>query len=392
MKTVAILGSTGSIGRNTLKVISQLQGELKVVALATGTNAHLLAKQIEEFHPRLAAIMDKTRLPTIKESICSGRSSTKDECLRLLAGQEGIDAVATCGADIVVMAIGATAALLPTLKALETSQRVALANKECLVMAGDIVMQRARESKSELIPIDSEHNAIFQCLKDEANEKVEKIYLTGSGGPLNDIDARALEFVEPDFALRHPHWQMGKKISIDSATLMNKGFEVIEAQHLFDFAPTRIEVLIHPQAVVHSLVQFVDGSILAQLGIADMRIPIQYALTYPQRMPARLSRLDFSKIEKLSFRLPDLNKFPCLGLAMQVARQKGLAGTVLNACDEECVEAYLAGKIKIVDFARIIESVLADLQNKDDPSLGEILEADHWAREQIKSQLGDGSV
>lgn len=381
MKTVAILGSTGSIGQNALKVISHLKDRFKVVALASGSNAALLAEQINVFSPEQAAIMDESNFSSLKQQVKTGT--------KLLAGKQAIEQVASFGADIVVMAIGASAALLPILKSLEKTKRLALANKESLVMAGDIIIGKAKEKGVEIIPIDSEHSAIFQCLKNEQGKNLEKIYLTGSGGPLKDIAKDELEFVEPDFALRHPRWQMGRKISIDSATLMNKGFEVIEANYLFALSPDRIEVLIHPEAAIHSLVQFVDGTILAQLAVADMRIPIQYALTYPDRLPAGLSRLDFSKIETLSFQRPNFTKFPCLDLALKVARQKGLAGAVLNASDEECVFAYLEGKIKITDIARIIEQVLTKLKNKDNPTLDEILAIDKWAREEVKIQIGN---
>ena len=246
MKTVAILGSTGSIGRNALEVVAQLPAKFKVVALAAGKNAPLFTEQINKFRPQLAAIMDKTKFSAVK----------KDVQTKLLADQEGIEAVAACGADIIVMAIGGTAALLPTLKSLEKSKRLALANKECLVMAGDIIIQKAKKFAVEIIPIDSEHSAIFQCLKDEGKEKIERIYLTGSGGPLKDIVQEDLEFVQPDFALSHPRWKMGKKISIDSATLMNKGLEVIEANYLFDLSPDRIEVLIHPQSMIWFLCSY----------------------------------------------------------------------------------------------------------------------------------------
>ena len=379
MKTVAILGSTGSIGRNTLRVISQLKDRFKLLALAAGENAGLLAEQINRFHPRLAAIMDQGKFSSLEKRV--------GVRTKLFAGQQGIDRIAGSGADIVVMAIGGSGALLPTLKSLEKSKRIALANKECLVMAGNIIMRRAKRRGVEIIPIDSEHSAIFQCLKDEGGRSLEKIYLTGSGGPLKDIAKEALEFVEPDFALRHPKWRMGKKISIDSATMINKGFEVIEATYLFGLPSDKIEVLIHPEAMVHSLVQFVDGSILAQLAVTDMRIPIQYALTYPKRLPARVSRLNFSRLKRLSFHSPDLAKFPCLDLAMQVAGQKGLAGCVLNACDEECVWAYIAGKIKITGIARIIESVLSKLKNRLNPALEEILQTDKWAREEVRKYL-----
>ncbi len=389
MKSVAIFGSTGSIGKNTLEVISQLGDNFKVVALAAGRNAPLLAEQVNRFRPRLAAIMDESKFTSLKKAVNPAltRKGGTGVRTKLLAGQEGINAVADNASDIVVMAVSGSAALLPTLRSLEKSRRLALANKECLVMAGDIIMRKSKECAVEIVPIDSEHSAIFQCLKDEGNSSLEKIYLTGSGGPLKDVAKEALECVEPDFALRHPRWNMGKKISIDSATLMNKGLEVIEANYLFNLAPEKIEVLIHPQAIVHSLVQFVDGSILAQLGTADMRIPIQYALTYPHRMPARVARLDFSKIEKLFFQMPDLTKFPCLELGMQVARQKGLSGAVLCASDEECVEAYLEKKIKINDIARIIAKVLSKLKNEENPTLEKILQADNWARDEVKRYL-----
>jgi len=375
-KTVAILGSTGSIGKNTLRVISQLGKRFKVVALAAGGNTKLLAKQIDRFRPRLAAIMDKTKFTSLKKAV---KARTK-----LLAGQQAIEKVAACGADIVVMAIGGSAALLPTLKSLENSKRLALANKECLVMAGDIIIRQAKRQGVEIIPIDSEHSAIFQCLKDEPSSSLEKIYLTGSGGPLKDIAKDDFEFVEPDFALRHPRWKMGKKISIDSATMMNKGFEVIEASELFDLPPHNIEVLIHPEAIVHSLIQFIDGSILAQLGKADMRIPIQYALTYPRRFPLGMAKFDFSQVKGLSFTSPDLTKFPCLKLALEAAKSGGLAKAVLCGADEECVWAYLQGKIRISDIARIIEDVLSKLRNKVNPALDEILQVEVWAREQTK--------
>lgn len=376
MKTVAILGSTGSIGKNTLKVISQLKDKFKVVALAAGANTRLFARQINKFHPRIGAIMDETKFASLKKDV---KTRT-----RLLAGEEGIEQVAGLNADIVVMAIGGSAALLPTLKALEKSKRLALANKECLVMAGDIIMRESKARGVEIIPVDSEHSAIFQCLKDEEKKALEKIYLTGSGGPLKDIAKERLKHVLPDFAMRHPRWRMGKKISIDSATLINKGLEIIEAGYLFGLSPEKVEVLIHPEALIHSLVEFCDGTILAQLAAADMRMPIQYALTYPKRMPVRFARVDLAREKRLSFHSPDLSKFPCLKLAMQVARQKGLAGAVLCACDEECVLAYLSGKIRITDFAPVIENVLAKLKNKPKPSLKDILKADKWAREEVK--------
>lgn len=384
MKTVAILGSTGSIGKNTLKVVTQLKGQFKVIALAAGGNVSCFARQINQVRPQLAAVMDKEKFKTLKRRV-TGRT-------KLTCGLEGIEQVAGIGADIVVMAIGASGALLPTLKALETTKRLAMANKESLVMAGEIIMRKSKRRGVEIIPIDSEHSAILQCLKAEPTRSVEKIYLTGSGGPLRNLKGKAFDFVRPEAALNHPRWKMGKKISIDSATLMNKGFEIIEAHYLFGLPPEKIEVLIHPECVVHSLVQFVDGSCIGQLGIADMRIPIQYSLTYPNRVSARLPRLNFSKIEKFSFYLPDLAKFPCLKLAMQVARHKGLAQVVLSACDEECVQAYLLGKIKITDIARIIEAVLSKLRNKLNPTLDDILQTEKWTREQTRKIISNNTI
>ncbi|MFH1045823.1 MAG: 1-deoxy-D-xylulose-5-phosphate reductoisomerase [Candidatus Omnitrophota bacterium] len=379
MKTVAILGSTGSIGQNTLKVIAQLKGSFRVVALAAGSNASLFTRQINQFSPQIAAIMDSAAYAGIKRSL---RVRTK-----LLAGKEAIEQVASLPVDILVMAISGSAALLPTLKALTAAKRVALANKECLVMAGDIIMAVARKYGAEIIPVDSEHSAIFQCLKNEPARALETIYLTGSGGPLKDVAKEDLEFITPDVALAHPRWKMGKKISVDSATLMNKGFEVIEAQYLFNLTSDRIKVVIHPEAIVHSMVQFKDGNILAQLGVTDMRIPIQYALTYPQRNPSSLTMLDFTKVKSLSFEEPNRAKFPCLGLALAAAKEKGLAQTVLCAADEECVWAFLEGGIKFNAIARIIAAVLSKLKNKRSPTLPEILQAEAWAREQVKQRI-----
>lgn len=379
MKTVAIFGSTGTVGRKALQVVSRFADKFKVVALTAGGNADLFAEQINYFCPQQAAINDESKAVALRSKINSAT--------RLLAGGEGIEAAAECGADITVMAVAGSAALSPILKSLEKSKRLALANKECLVMAGDLLMRKARENGTEIIPVDSEHNAVFQCLKDEKYDKLDKIYLTGSGGPLKDKTLPEIEFVEPHTALRHPRWKMGKKITIDSATLMNKGFEIIEAGYLFAFPVENIEVLIHPEAVIHSLVQFVDGTILALLAEPDMRIPIQYALTYPERFYAPVNRLNFAHLNHLSFQPPDLLNFPCLGLAITVAKEKGLAGCVLNACDEECVQAYLDGKIKLTDIARIVENILAKLRNKKSPSLQEILDTDCWAREESRSRI-----
>jgi 1-deoxy-D-xylulose-5-phosphate reductoisomerase len=380
MKTVAILGSTGSIGKNAIKVISSLNKRFKITALAAGRNIRVFAEQINRLRPKIAAIRDENKINALKKAV---HTRTK-----LFAGQNGIEQIANCGADIIVMAIAGSNALLPTLKSLDKSKRLALANKECLVMAGNIIMQQAKKHEVEIIPIDSEQSAIFQCLKNEEKKSLEKIYLTCSGGPLKDMSQKQLEGVKPDFALQHPRWKMGKKISIDSATLMNKGLEVIETSYLFNLPVEKIEVVIHPEALVHSLVQFLDGTIIAQLSRADMQIPIQYALTYPERFPVPVGKLDFSQTKNLSFYLPDLSKFPCLRLALVAARERGLAGCVLNASDEECVAAFLKGKIRLTDIPWTIEKILAKLKNKFNPTLQEILQADQWARDQVRTILG----
>lgn len=381
MKTVAILGSTGSIGKNALKVILEKKSEFKVVALASGSNIGLLAKQIKEFSPKLVAIRDEHKYSSLKRSL-------NNRTTKLYCGLEGIERVAECGADIVIMAISGTAALLPTFKALGKSKRIALANKECLVMAGDILINEAKRHNTEIIPIDSEHSAIFQCLNAEDRSALKTIYLTGSGGPLKDIAKEKLEFITPEFALKHPRWKMGKKITIDSATLMNKGFEVIEAKYLFNVEADMVKVVIHPEALVHSLVQFVDGTIIAQLAVADMRVPIQYALTYPQRSKGDFPMLNFEDLRSLHFQKPDFGKFPCLRLAYDVLKRGGLAQSVLCSADEECVWAYLEKKISIKEIPEIIEKVLSKLRNKANPGMNEILETDTWAREQVKLRIG----
>lgn len=372
MKRIAILGSTGSVGVNVLKVISQFPDRFSVAGLTTNTNTARLKRQIERFHPAVIAIRD--------EDIAHKWRTRK---VKLYTGLDGLVEVATDPrVDLVVIAISGSTGLIPTLEAIKAGKIIALANKESLVMAGEIIMDLARANKVKILPLDSEHSAIFQCLAGRDESELSKIYLTASGGPFRDVSKARLRFVSPQEAISHPKWKMGRKISVDSATLMNKGLEVIEAHLFFDIAVERIEVLIHPEAIVHSFVEFVDGAILAQLGTPDMRLPIQYALTYPERLKSQIPSVDFSKISSLTFSPPDINKFPCLGIAYQVAREGGSFPCVLNAVNEECVVAFLKGKIRLPDIPKILNKVLSKHNKVDQPSLDKILEIDKWAREE----------
>lgn len=372
MKRIAILGSTGSVGVNVLKVVSQLPERFNVIGLTANTNTALLSAQIEEFHPAVVAIGDENSV-----------SKWKTSGTKVYAGLEGLVKVAKDPrVDLVVVAISGSTGLIPTLEAIKAGKKIALANKESLVMAGRIIIDMAREKKVKILPLDSEHSAIFQCLDGRNKDELSKIYLTASGGPFKDASRARLNSVSPEETLNHPKWKMGKKISVDSATLMNKGLEVIEASLLFDIAVERIEVLIHPEAIVHSLVEFVDGAILAQLGTPDMCLPIQYALTYPERVKGQVASVNFSKVSRLTFSPPDLNKFPCLSIAYQVAHQGGSSPCVLNAVNEECVAAFLEGKIRLPDIPKILEKVVSKHNKVDEPSLDELLEIDNWARKE----------
>lgn len=378
MKKVAILGSTGSIGQKTLKVIEDLPSEFEVVGLSCETNIALLEEQIRKFSPRIAACVDEAKARELY-----GKVSDTD--VKIVSGPDGLVEVAAFDeAACVVLAIAGSCGLIPTLAAIDAGKQIALANKEPLVMAGRIVTERASEMGVRILPIDSEHSAIFQCLNGRPKSDVKRLILTGSGGPLNYLPFEEFSSISPVKALEHPRWKMGQKISIDSATLMNKGLEVIEARWLFDIEIDKIEVLIHPEAIVHSMVEFIDGSLLAQLGITDMRLPIQYALTYPKRLPSHLPSIDFTKEKMLTFAQPDLNRFPSLGLAYEAAKVGHTMPAVLNAANEEAVRAYLAGQIRIVDIPRIAEDVMAHHSLSYDPSLDQILAADRWAREEVK--------
>jgi len=350
-KTITVLGSTGSIGRQTLEVAGHLK--IKIKALSADKNIDLLEKQIRKFTPELVAVFDEKATENLQKRI-------KDTGTRVVKGMQGqIEAARNSGADIIVTAIAGQAGLKPTLAALETGRRVALANKEPLVCAGDKVMQTAKKYGAEIIPVDSEHSAIFQCLPHPINSKnIKKLILTASGGPFRGKSLKELEKITPEEALKHPNWDMGKKITIDSATLMNKGLELIEAMHLFGMNPDQIEVVIHPESIIHSMVEFIDGSTIAQLSNPDMRQPIQYALTYPERKPSLTKPLNLTEPGKLTFEKPDLNTFPCLRLAYDAAKKGTPACAILNQANEEAVELFLTGKIGFNDIPKHIESAL----------------------------------
>jgi len=383
LKKIAILGSTGSIGVNTLNVVRKLGKGYKIIGISAQKNVDLLIKQIIEFRPAIVALGDEVAAQELKK-----RLHRFHPLPRIYEGTSGlIEFARNHVSNFLVSALVGAAGLLPTLAAIEAGKDIALANKEILVMAGDLLIKAARKRGIKILPLDSEHSAIFQCLRAEKTENVRRLILTASGGPFYKCKKSQLEKVTVEETLRHPTWQMGKKITVDSATLMNKGLEAIEASHLFGIDISRIDVLIHPQATVHSLVELVDGSILAQLGIADMRIPIQFALTYPKRYSSRLQGLKLEKIARLTFQKPNLKNFSCLGLAFKAGRIGGTIPVVLNAADEIVVEAFLGRKIKLTDIPKIIESVIAEHKVDKKPSLKKILEIDQWARNRTREKI-----
>ena len=383
MKAISILGSTGSIGCNTLKVIEFL-GNFRVVALGAGNNVEKLAEQVARFKPELVSCENETCAENLLQEI----HKTKTKTPKIEIGEKGLIAVATHEqAETVVSATVGAVGFVPTLRALEAGKRVALANKETLVMAGELMTKAARENNAEILPVDSEHNALHQCLRGESKTEVKRLILTASGGPFRTKSKQEIENATREEALNHPTWNMGDKITIDCATLMNKGLEVIEARWLFDFSATEISVVVHPQSVVHSLVEMVDGSVIAQLGVTDMKHAIQYALTYPKRQPNCLPPLDFTKISQLTFEEPDLEKFPCLALAYRALKIGGTMPATLNADNEIAVEAFLEGKIRLSDIPKIIESVMNEHESQAVSNLEIILETDASARKQAIMKL-----
>jgi len=374
VKQVAVLGSTGSIGRQTLEVVHALPHRFRIIGLAAGKNIDLLANQINEFKPRFVYYQDRKAQPRPADAEYEFLS------LEEMASHPQV--------DIVVMATSGKWGLSPTLAAVKAGKRVALANKESLVMAGEIITNEAKLNGAQIMPVDSEHSAIWQCLSGET-QKATQLILTASGGPFHHYSSAQLAQVTAEQALRHPSWRMGRKVTIDSATLMNKGLEVIEAHWLFDMPFDSIKVLVHPQSIVHSMVEFIDGSIKAQLGFPDMRLPIQYALSYPERLAnPQLPRLNWEAIKNLSFEQPDLDTFPCLKLAIEAGRKGGTYPTVLCAADEAAVELFLSQGIKFIDIARLVQQALEEHQAISHPTLEEIMAADNWARERVRQLVG----
>ena len=372
LKRIAILGSTGSIGQQTLEVARVFRDKLSVIGLGAGSNTQLLASQVKEFQPRMVSFQgSKTDL---RRSLPSGRtSSPKLVSLEEMASHPDV--------DLVVIATAGKAGLAPTLAAIRARKEVALANKEVLVMAGAMVMAEARKHRVKIRPVDSEHSAIWQCLKGEQKKKVARLLLTASGGPFLRYPVKKLAEITPEQALNHPTWKMGRKVTVDSATLMNKGMEVIEAHWLFGMPYSRISVVVHTESIVHSMVQFADGSIKAQLSRPDMRLPIQYALVYPDRhFNPQLPIMGWDKTMVLNFEPPDLVRFPCLRLAREAGEKGGTYPAVLCAADEVAVELFLSHQIGLVDIARLVEETLEHHRGVGRPSLDDILEADAWAR------------
>ncbi len=378
MKRIAILGSTGSIGRSALSVVDSHSTRLKVVSLAAGDNAALLAEQVARYCPEVVAMATDAAIDRFR--------STCANVPRVIgSGTDGLIAVATHpSVDIVLCASSGTAGLEAVLAAIAAGKAIALANKEVLVMAGELVMAAARRKGVEVLPVDSEHNAIHQCLHGRRPAEVRRLILTASGGPFRDRSAAELERVGPEAALQHPTWQMGRKITIDSATLMNKGLEVIEAHWLFDVSADQIDVVVHPQSIVHSMVELIDGSVIAQLGVTDMRLPIQYAFSYPDRWDAALPSLDLTRAAKLEFLPPPHDRFPSLGLAYRALRAGGTLPVVLNAANEIAVDLFLEGKLGFTAIPRVIEKTMAAHRVEAVSTLDEVRSADAWARDHAR--------
>ncbi len=378
-KTVTILGSTGSVGVNTLRVIEEHPEHFQVTGLAVASNIERLAAQIERFSPRAVYIENPDSVARL--------AALGPRNFRIFTPDEGLEEfVRFLGADILVAASSGTHSLGAVLDTLRAGKKVALANKEVLVVAGGLIMDALRENpRAALVPVDSEHSAIFQCLEGASIEEVERLVLTGSGGPLAGIPKENFRGISKEVVINHPKWKMGQKISVDSATMMNKGLEIIEASWLFGIPIERVAILIHPEAIIHSMVEFCDGSVLAQMGVTDMRLPIQYALSYPARLPAPSSmKLDLAAVGRLTFYKPDLKKFPCLEIAYEAASRSGSAPCVLSAADEEVVGAFLQDKIDFLEIPSIIEKVLSRHRHVAEPDLGEIRLIYDWAREEAR--------
>ena len=380
MKKISLLGSTGSIGVNTLDVVERNPESFQILAMSAGSNVDLFAEQIRKFKPRVVALFDTQKISTLKEQVV-------DLDVEILSGEEGIFDVATISeVDVVVSGVVGKAGLLPAIEALKAGKNLALANKETLVIAGELVLKEAQKTGSTIIPIDSEHSAIFQALNGEKKERIKKIILTASGGPFRTFSLNEMENIKVKDALNHPNWEMGKKITIDSSTMMNKGLEYIEAKWLFG-VETPVEIIVHAQSIIHSMIEFVDTSIIAQLGIPDMRVPIAYALTYPDRFECNLSSLDLATMENLTFEAPDFNRFPCLQLAVDAMEMGQTMPAVLNAANEIAVQAFLDELIPYKDIAELIRMVMHNHIPAKLNELQDVLDADQWAREETKKLI-----
>ena len=378
MKNISILGSTGSIGQSTLSVVARFPDRFKVVALAAGNNVDILEKQVRQFRPAMASVVS----PLAAENL---RKRCADVNLRIFSGVEGmIEVASTEEAQITVSAIVGTAGLVPTLAAIRAGKTIALANKEVLVTAGELVMAECKSRGVKLLPVDSEHSAIFQCLHVGANKDIRKLILTASGGPFRSFSKKDLAKATLAQALKHPNWSMGRKITIDSATLMNKGLEVIEARWLFDMKPDRIKVLVHPQSIVHSMVEYADGAVVAQLGMPDMKGPIAYALSYPERLDNVSPALDLAAVGTLTFEEPDLERFPCLAYAFNALEAGGSMPAALSAANEVAVKYFLEGKIEYADIARVIKATMDAHTPSPIRMVEDALKADLWARQEAE--------
>ena len=386
MKRIAILGSTGSIGRQCLKVVESLPGRFSVVGLAAGENLAVLAEQAAQHRPELVSVASRQRAEELRERLCASPGEPLPE---IVWGAEGIERVATHPrAELVVSAAVGVVGLPATYRAVEQGKAIALANKEVLVAAGEVVMAAAHERGVEILPVDSEHNAIHQCLRAGGRHELKRLVLTASGGPFRKTPLKQLHSVTPEQALAHPNWRMGKRITVDSATLMNKGFEVIEAHWLFGVPLEQIEVVVHPQSTVHSMVEFVDGSILAQFGPTDMRLPIQYALTYPERVASNGVALDWTTLRRLEFSKVSTRRFPCLRLAREALRRGGPLPCALNAADETAVAAFLEQRLSFTRIAAVIEEVLERMPRMEIRRIEDVLAADAEARRLAGEAIG----
>jgi len=375
MKRIVILGSTGSIGTSTLDIVSKFPDEFQVIGLTAGTNDVKLEEQVRTFKPQAVALSDEAAADRL-------RARCKDLRVKVFGGQEGVAQVAgLSNGELVVSAIVGGAGLMPTLAAIRAGKCVALANKEPMVMAGRLMQEEARKHGVSILPVDSEHSAIFQSLQGHRKEDVRRLILTASGGPLWEMAREEMRDVKPERALQHPNWKMGAKITIDSATLMNKGLEVVEARWLFDLPASQIDVLVHRESIIHSLVEYTDGSVIAQLGLPDMRTPISYAMKYPARMVLDLPSLDLAAIGKLTFQSPDHDRFPCLGLGYEALRIGGTMPATLNAANEVAVAAYLQEQIAFHDIAEVIRSTMDAHHPREVESIDDALDTDRWARE-----------